>query len=317
MTDEIEAKTAIPMEPMLSALKSLALNDLYKVIKAATTEAEKLSKAGTKKSETVKKVNPNGSPQLKKPRAWVEFVLNHASNNGWDAFTIHKTVKGVSEEIAMLGSMNHNGSYVFEDSVTEKVPAGKKIILTHAMSLSKQYWSPKAGTGTHPQLYSEFEANYVSDVVPVAAEPVKTVIKTTAAAKEAEREVKRLAKEEEKELKKLAKEAEREVKRLAKEEEKELKKLAKLTPKVPAAAIAKVEKPVSKPKVKAVMEKWSCPADGLVHPWPYKGKEYLRNSDNEIWKRGSDGGCGDWVGIYLPEEDRVDDSVAAPEFEDE
>ena len=67
----------------------------------------------------------------------------------------------------------------------------------------------------------------------------------------------------------------------------------------------------------AKKEEWTCPADGMVHPWPYKGKTYLRNSDNEIWARGADGGCGDWMGIYLPAEDRIDDSVPEPEFEDD
>jgi hypothetical protein len=64
-------------------------------------------------------------------------------------------------------------------------------------------------------------------------------------------------------------------------------------------------------------EEWTCPADGMVHPWPYKGKQYLRNSDGEVWIRSTDGGCGEWQGIYLPAEDRIDDSVPEPVFEDE
>jgi hypothetical protein len=55
----------------------------------------------------------------------------------------------------------------------------------------------------------------------------------------------------------------------------------------------------------------------MVHAWPYKGKQYLRNSDNEVWLKGADGGCGEWQGIYLPAEDRIDDSVPEPEFDDE
>jgi hypothetical protein len=55
----------------------------------------------------------------------------------------------------------------------------------------------------------------------------------------------------------------------------------------------------------------------MVHPWAYKGKQYLRNSDNEVWLKGADGGCGEWQGIYLPAEDRIDDSVEEPVFEDE
>jgi hypothetical protein len=55
----------------------------------------------------------------------------------------------------------------------------------------------------------------------------------------------------------------------------------------------------------------------MVHPWPYKGKQYLRNSDNEVWLKAADGSCGDWQGKYVPAEDRIDDSVPEPEFEDE
>jgi hypothetical protein len=55
----------------------------------------------------------------------------------------------------------------------------------------------------------------------------------------------------------------------------------------------------------------------MVHAWPYKGKQYLRNSDNEVWLKGADGGCGEWQGIYLAAEDRIDDSVPEPVFEDE
>ena len=68
---------------------------------------------------------------------------------------------------------------------------------------------------------------------------------------------------------------------------------------------------------KPAVESWSCPADGEVHPWPYKGKQYLRNSDNEVWLKGEDGGCGEWAGIFKPTEDRIDDSVPEPVFDDE
>jgi hypothetical protein len=60
---------------------------------------------------------------------------------------------------------------------------------------------------------------------------------------------------------------------------------------------------------------WTCPADGAVHPWAYKGIAYLRNSDNQVWKEDADGGCGDWCGVFLGGEDRIDDSVEEPDFE--
>ena len=99
-------------------------------------------------------------------------------------------------------------------------------------------------------------------------------------------------------------------------------KPAAAAPKAVVAAAPKpaaATKPAAKPAVKPVAKKeeWSCPADGMVHPWPYKGKQYLRNSDNEVWLKGEDGGCGEWQGIFKPTEDRIDDSVPEPVFDDE
>jgi hypothetical protein len=70
-----------------------------------------------------------------------------------------------------------------------------------------------------------------------------------------------------------------------------------------------------KPAVKKPVAVWSCPADGAVHPWAYKGNKYLRNSDHQVWKEDADGGCGDWCGVFLIDEDRIDDSVEEPDFE--
>jgi hypothetical protein len=55
----------------------------------------------------------------------------------------------------------------------------------------------------------------------------------------------------------------------------------------------------------------------MLHPWSYKGKNYLRNSDNQVWLRDVDGGCGDWQGIYMVADNRIDDSVPEPPFEEE
>ena len=308
-------------------------------------------------------------PQLRKPRAWVDFTLQHALQNGWETFTVFQTKKDkesgekVEEEIEMPGSILHDGAYVYEGSVTDKTPAGKQLIHKDAMSLSKQRWAPKEKKGTHPELYEEFEASYVEEAVEVADDASETsstkkvVVRKTAAEKAAEAEAKKAEKEAEKAEKKAAKEAEKaekkaekEAEKAAKKAEKEAEKAAKKAEKeaakkpaskapVPAAAVKKttatpvkaaaapvkatatatpVKAPVKKAAVAAPKkEEWTCPADGMVHPWPYKGKQYLRNSDGEVWLRGADGGCGEWQGVYLPAEDRIDDSVPEPVFEDE
>jgi hypothetical protein len=350
------------LEALLASVKSLETAELFKVLKVAISEAEKKAKAAAKAAKTPKTEKPakKGSmpkgevpKQLKKPRAWVEFVMKHALENGWDTFTVHQTKKDketgekIEEEITMPCSVLHEGAHVFDGSVTEKSPKGKQLIHKDAMSLSKFYWAPKANTGTRPELYKEFEASYVepeddsSSVTSSSASSTSTaskVVRKTAEEKEAEKEAKKAAKEAEKEKKKLEKAAQKEKEKLEKAAQKEKEKLEKAANKksgVPAAAIkkAKKEEPKKEEKVeepkkeepkKAVkkpvapkVEEWSCPNDGQLHPWNYKGKSYVRTYDNEVWLKGEDGGCGAWQGVYLPAEDRIDDSVEEPEFAEE
>ena len=372
----VESKTAlepVEVEAVLASLKTLETADLFKVLKQALAAAEKRSTAAAPRGKAAAAAKKAGSmpkgvvpPQLRKPRAWVDFTLHHALENGWESFTVFQTKKDketgekIDEEIEMSASVLHEGAHVYDGSVTEKTPAGKQLIHKDAMSLSKQRWAPKDKKGTHPELYAEFETAYVEEEVdvPEAASVAssKVVVKMTSAEKtaaaEAKKEAKALetaAKKEAKALEAAAKKAEKAVEAAAKKEAKELEKAEKKAEKeaakkpsakapVPAAAVKKaslagakvpaaasaaaasvvkvaVKKPVAAAAAKK--EEWSCPSDGMVHPWPYKGKQYLRNSDNEVWLKGADGGCGEWQGVYLPAEDRIDDSVAEPVFEDE
>jgi len=48
---------------------------------------------------------------------------------------------------------------------------------------------------------------------------------------------------------------------------------------------------------KAKREEWSCPDDGCVHPWLYRGVEYARNFQNQVWKL-QDGELGEWAGVW-------------------
>ena len=374
----VESKTVaaepVEVEAVLASLKTLETADLFKVLKQALAAAEKRSTAAAPRGKAAAAAKKAGSmpkgvvpPQLRKPRAWVDFTLHHALENGWESFTVFQTKKDketgekIDEEIEMSASVLHEGAHVYNGSVTEKTPAGKQLIHKDAMSLSKQRWAPKDKKGTHPELYAEFEASYVEEEVdvPEAASVAssKVVVKMTSAEKTAAAEAKKAektalaaAKKEAKALETAAKKAEREAEKEAKKAEREAEKAAKKAEKeaakkpsakapVPAAAIKKaapakvpakvpasaavaapVKAPVKKAPVAAVApkkEEWSCPADGMVHPWPYKGKQYLRNADGEVWLKGADGGCGEWQGVYLAAEGRIDDSVAEPLFEDE
>ena len=339
---KIESKTEsktekMEIETLLACLRNLETVDLYKVIKLAITETEKRSKPTKAKTEKKAGSMPKGEvpSQLKKPRKWVEFTLKHALENGWESFTVHqkKTDKETGaktiEEIEMPGSIMFDGAHVYEGSITEKTPKGKQLIHKDAMSLSKQRWTPKTSEGTNQELYEEFESNYVEE------ETVATqVVKISAADKVAIAEAKKLAKEQEKAEKKMEKEREKEAKKLEKKAKvpsaaiakpKKIVEAKQVVLAAPVAAVAAAPAPVVPvktekkrvQKVEKVEKVVEIPADGMVHPWQYKGKHYVRNSDNEVWLRGTDGGCGEWQGIYMPGEDRIDDSVAEPEFEDE
>ena len=340
----VDSKTVEPveMDVVLATLKSLEAADLFKVMKQALAAAEKRSTGSAPRGRavTAKKTGsmPKGvvPPQLRKPRAWVDFTLQHALEHGWEPFTVYQTKKDkvsgekIEEEIEMPGSVLHDGAHVYEGSVTDKCPTGKQLIQKDAMSLSKQRWAPKDKKGTHEELYNEFLASYVEDDAPAADDASETsstkkvVVRKTAAEKAAEAEEKKAAKEAEKAAKKAEKDAAKKPSAKAPVPAAAVKKAAAApvkataTPVKAAAAAAPVKAPVKKAAVAAPKkEEWSCPADGMVHPWPYKGKTYLRNSDNEVWLRGADGGCGEWQGVYLPAEDRIDDSVPEPVFLDE
>ena len=355
---KIESKIEPDMDALMASLKSLEPSDLFKVMKQALNEAEKRSKnTVSKKSPTSTKKTgsmPKGKvpPQLRKPRAWVDFTLKHALENGWEPFTVHQTKKDKEtgekseEEILQPGSIMHEEAHVYEGSVTEKNPSGKQLIHKDAMSLSKQRWAPKEATGTHQELYEEFLASYVEEEIPEStSESSNPVVKMTAAEKSRlseEKKAEKLRLSEEKKAEKLREKEEKKAEKLREKEEKKAEKLREKETKVPTAAITKVVKPATKPvtptkpvtkevapvaakpvakkvivKPTKAKEEWTCPEDGMVHPWPYKGKAYLRNFENEVWLRGEDGACGEWQGVYLPTEDRIDDTVPEPEFEDE
>jgi len=311
----------------MSLIKQLDAHDLTKLLKAVIAELGKKvtgSKTTKKTGSMPKGVVP---PQLMKPRAWVDFTLKHAQENGWESFTVHQSKKDKETgetnemEIEMPASIEVEGRHIFPDSVDEKNPQGKTLIHKDAMSLSKHYWAPKMNEGAREDLYEEFLAQYeASDSE--SEEPVKKN-------KESEKEEKKRVKEEEKAAKAAEKEAEKAAKLAEKEEKaaaKEAEKAAKAAEKAkkekkpattPVATPVKVTKAVPQAPLKAAKAAttWSCPADGQLHRWTFKGEAMLRNSDNEVWKAASDG-LGEWMGIYDPKTGKFDDSAEEPQFDE-
>jgi hypothetical protein len=307
-TESVESiqsiEEVVTLDVVLASLKTFAVGDLFKLSKASLAETEKRVKSGklAPKVEKEKKPTPK---QLLKPKEWVNWVLKYAQNNGWESFTVEN--KKSQEIIEMPASvLSETGAHLFPD--------GKKMTLTLAMSLSKQYWAAKNNTGSHKELYDQFESEYATSLaseepVAIAVAPKPKMVRKTAEEKAAEKEAAAAKKAAEKE--EAAKK---------KAEEKEAKKVA---PKNPPKSAVKTEVPVkatnaaTKPgPKKAASAAWTCPDDGNVYPWAYKGENLLRNYENQVWTADAAGGCGDWKGLYLPQEDRIDDSAADP-FADE
>jgi hypothetical protein len=280
---------------------------------------------------------------------WESFTVNQTKK---DKVTGEK----VKEEIEMAASVMVDGAHVFGDSVTEKKPTGVQLNHKHAMSLSSQRWTKKTQTGTHEELYDEFLAQYDAEAVEeeVKEKPAKVaVVRKTAAEKEAEMQKKKEEREAAAKEKKEAREAaakekkeEREAAAKQKKEEAAAKKTekpvkaavvkavaspktaavkvdVKVAAKAPVAAKAvtpvKVAAPVkapAAPQKKKAEEVWSCEDDGCVAPWSYKGKKYMRDFGNNVWVN-TNNLPGDWCGVYIPSEDRIDDSKEEPLLEEE
>jgi hypothetical protein len=338
-TQSATPATASPSSSLLASAKQLESPEFFKLLKGLVAEAEKLAKSGSgKAAKTTSSLKGKTPPQLKKNLAWVQYTLKDAIENGWEAFTVSQSVKDKEtgekqvEEIDMPAAVqNADGAWVYDGSISEKSPLGRQIIQKEAMSLSKIRKDSKHAS------WDAFESTYVEEEVASVASTStssKSVVRKTAAEKLAEAEVKKAAKEAEKAAKKEEREKERAEKKAAKEAEKAAAKAEKeamkaaakaakvaptkaKAPVKPAAAPAKaVAKPSAKPaapKVAAV----AVPDDGMLHAWTWKGKKYLRNFAGETWLAKADGSMGAWCGVYDPTEDKIDDSVEEPVFEDE
>jgi len=304
--ESVQSLEAVELSSVLAALKQLGCADLFKVMRTATTEAEKRSKEESKAPKKPKGLTP---PQLKKPKEWVGYALKYATENGWDSFTCENKKSG--EAIIHPASELKEGKHLF--------PNGKPLILTQAMSLSKQMFNAKLKKGSHEAVYRTFEAW-------LAAQPVEAAAAAEPAAKAPM--VRKTAEEKAAELaaKKEAATAAKAAAAAAKKEAKDAKtaekgtKVPKAALKAPAAAVATAAagvKPGPKKKAAKPVEEWTCPTDGNVYPWPYKGEKLLRDFENRVWAMDAEGGLGDWKGIFHPEEDRIDDTVADPYADEE
>jgi len=87
----------------------------------------------------------------------------------------------------------------------------------------------------------------------------------------------------------------------------------------PAKSIAPkaLTKPKEEAKPKEEVMTWNIPEDELVHKWTWKGKTYLVNHLKCVWERLPSGDAGNWVGLVILEENRIDTSYEEPSYDED
>jgi hypothetical protein len=313
------------VEALLENMKNLSTKEILLVEKALSLQMRaklrKLEKLEMKEAPVEVKEKKKRPSQLQKPNAWVEYVQAYMEANGWEAFTVRQSKKdaltGVKnvEEIAYPASDERDGVFYYEGST-------KKPIRKDAMCLSKQMWDVKSQSGTHREVYEAFEEQYVAPEEEEEEEKAcPSVSKKTLAEKELEMQEKVAKALEDKLAKKAAKDALK-VPKVAVTPQKSSSK-ASVIPQAPvkaskpASVPAKVSKTVVVKK-SAYVDTWAYKNkdDGQFHKWAFNGVMYLRDYNNEVWSRTATGEKDEWVGRFLAEEGRIDDSEEAPVVED-
>jgi hypothetical protein len=232
------------MEDILSSIKAMDSKSLFKLAKAALSEAEKKTKSAAKSTKTKRAGSmPKGAVpnHLKKNNAWVQFTLKHALENGWESFTIHHKKKGDEEESTEVvpASIEHEGKHIIPESINEKTPSGRTLIHKDAMSLSKHRKEANHAT------YAEFEAQYVDDSASEGEAESTTSSKSKSTKKTAEEKAaEKLEKQAQKETEKAEKLAQKEKEKAEKLAQKEKEKAEKLAQK----EAEKAQKAAAKPK---------------------------------------------------------------------
>jgi len=322
----------------LAALNKLVASTLEKKV---VSDSKLLEKLRSKKAEADSAAPKRTlSAPLQKINAWREFVLHHHITEGWEAFRLKKKIGAAYHWVDYPESEIHemkgeDGSvepcYVFKDSVTAAEPNGRQMTLAHAMQLCEIYYSSKEKSGTKPELYEAFEAQYEA---PAAVAPKPKAVKAKVEVAEEVLTLEQLtALQAQKKADALAKaKATRAANKAKKEAEeaaaaaaagvvaKEPKKPAGIRtlsgaviPKVAAPAAVAAAPVVAAPLVKTrpVLKKkavWHIPA-GQQELWTHKGVEYQADGDRCVWRVTKDEDL-EWAGIYNMETDTID---AVPE----
>jgi hypothetical protein len=254
---EVQEDQELSLEEIIKHLSDMDATEIMEMIDKANGVLKKKWKQIQPTESKLKKLNKPKKPAskaLKRNQAWIPFVLKHATDNGWESFTIQQTTKDkttgqtVNEIVERSGSTPNTINYTYKDAKTGQIvtPAfifedtQKHLIYKDAMSLSAKLRYTDDEKTVTSDLFNQFLAEYEepeedesesssssSSSSSTTSPSSPAVVRMTAAEKELDKQRKQKEKEDEKEQKRLEKEAEKERKRKEKEEEKEQKRLEK------------------------------------------------------------------------------------------
>lgn len=220
----------------------------------------------------------------------------------------------------------------FLESHQEKVVSGDVASESSSTSSTPSTTSVRRLTASERE-QERLEKQRIKDEVKAEKQREKEAEK---ARKAAEKEAEKVRKAEEKEAEKARKAAEK-VKKVSTPPALPALPALPAIPAIPAIparpaipAAAKAASSVAAPAKKTILAKptvpkkpepevmkWNIPDDGMIHPWTFQGKRYVVNAQYCCWEATDDDEAGDWVGMVIPEKNRIDDSVEEPEYDED
>jgi hypothetical protein len=336
-----------PIEIVVQMMSAFDHAELCIVMKAGADLLTKGMKAAPKASRATGVV----PPQLAKNKEWVEIAFTNAKENGWPAFE----AKDGDSIVVMEPSVETEEGPRFEDGseITMKQAmslakhlkdSGDELWVAFSESYEEEHPKEVKSATASPVRRTRAEISAAAEERKARLEEERAEKARIRAEEKAARDAKKAEEAEAKAAAKAEKEAEKAAAKAAKEAEKASKlpaaassatasRMAALLAKVkPAAAVTAANislSPPASPRAavvaaaapaapakKSMAQMWKAPADGAYKAFPYKGKIYMADNKYRVYTKGAaQGELGDWVGQYILDEDRIDDSVDEPLYD--
>jgi len=125
-----EVEEEMTLEEMIKYLSELEATEIMEIVEKANGILKKKWKQIQPTESKLKKMNKPKKPAskaLKRNQAWIPFVLKHAMENGWESFTIQRSIglnfQAATQDFNGLARTSQQLTGVYEESMTLFGPA--------------------------------------------------------------------------------------------------------------------------------------------------------------------------------------------------